>query len=443
MAHVVEVAGPAETDDAVKSAAAAFGEFSRWPSHRRAAVLRAVSAAVFDEKDFFVDAMVRSSGKTRRDAMAEVDRSVQTLLIAAEEALRIEGFEVPMDSAPRGEGRIAIARRFPIGVVAAITPFNAPLNTVCHKVAPALAAGNTVVLKPDIKGARVAVKLASLFYGAGLPPAALNVIHGDAETGEALVTHPLVELVGFTGSEKVGERITAIAGLKRVLLELGGNAPVIVHHDANPEAVARAVVPAAFGMSGQSCISVQRIYIHESVYDAALKLFVEKIAGLRLGPPDDPSTDIGPMVSEEAARRVEAVVRDAVDQGARLVCGGSRNGAYFEPTILADTSLRMTAVCQEIFGPVASVIPYATIDEAFAQANGTSYGLQVGVFTNSLELMRRAATELRFGGLIINEASRWRLDHMPYGGVKRSGFGREGAKYAIEDMTELRMLVIG
>lgn len=443
VAHEVEIAGATEVDAAVAAAAAAFESFGRAPAHLRSRILHAVAKAVAAEKDFFVETMIASSGKTRRDASGEVDRSVETLSIAAEEALRVEGFEVPMDASPRGEGRIAIARRYPIGVVAAITPFNAPLNTVCHKVGPAIAAGNTIVLKPDVKGARVAMKLAQLFKAAGLPDGALNVIHGDAETGEALIRHHQAEVIAFTGSETVGERITGIAGLKRVLLELGGNAPVIVHDDANLEAAVSAIVPAGFGMSGQSCISVQRVYAHQAVFERVLDMLSAKAKALRVGPPEDPATDIGPMVSEEAAKRVEAVVAEAVENGARLVCGGKRDGAYLGPIILTNVSLAMAAAGREIFGPVISVIPYSSIDEVIREANGTPYGLQAGVFTNSLELVMRAARELRFGGVIMNNVSRWRLDHMPYGGVKRSGFGREGAKYAIEDMSELRMLVLG
>lgn len=443
VAHVLGVADRAIVDQAVHAAATAFKTFGRSPSHQRAKILHHVARRVGEERAAFADLMVASSGKTRRDALGEVERSAETLAICAEEALRIEGFEVPMDSSPRGEGRIAIARRFPVGVVAAITPFNAPLNTVCHKIGPALAAANTVVLKPDIRGARVALKLAALFHEAGLLAGALNVIHGDAETGEALVTHPLVDIIGFTGSEATGERITRIAGLKKVLLELGGNAPVIVHSDADLDAAVNAIAPAAFGMSGQSCISVQRIYVHRDVAEAFLEKLVEKVQAFRMGPPEDEASDIGPMVTEAAAERVEKAVATAAEAGARIVCGGKRDGAYLPPTILTNVSLDMVAVGCEIFGPVVSVIPYDTIDEAIEQSNATPYGLQAGVFTDSLELTRRAARELRFGGIIMNNASRWRLDHMPYGGVKRSGFGREGAKYAIEDMTELRMLVLG
>jgi acyl-CoA reductase-like NAD-dependent aldehyde dehydrogenase len=432
-----------QVGESVAAAARAFESYGETPAHARSAVIHKVADAVAAAKDSFVELMIMATGKVRKDAAGEVDRSLETLRIAAEEAVRIAGFEVPMDASPRGEGRIAIARRYPVGVVAAITPFNAPLNTVCHKIAPALAAGNTVVLKPDVRGAPVAMKLAELFAAAGLPAGALNVIHGDAAVGEMLVRHPAVDLVAFTGSDATGERILSIAGLKRVVLELGGNAPFIVHHDADLRRALEAVGPAAFGMSGQSCISVQRVYAHASVFERFVDGLVARATALKVGDPNDPGTDLGPLITEAAARRVEGAIREAIERGARLHCGGARNGAYVTPAVLTHVDLAMTAVGKEIFGPVVSVFPYDDIDEAIADANATPYGLQAGLFTNAMDVILKAGRKLRFGGVIVNGASRWRLDHMPYGGVKRSGIGREGPKYAIEDMTELRMLVLG
>jgi acyl-CoA reductase-like NAD-dependent aldehyde dehydrogenase len=285
--------------------------------------------------------------------------------------------------------------------------------------------------------------LAELALKAGLPPGVLSVIHGDAEIGEALVRHPAVDVVGFTGSEATGERILSIAGLKRVLLELGGNAPAIVHRDANLERALKDLVPASFGMSGQSCISTQRIFAHRDVHDAFLQGLVTGAKAMKVGDPADPAVDIGPMITEDAAKRVEAWIRDAVAQGARLHCGGERRGAVVTPAVLTDVAPTMTVVCKEVFGPVVSVIPYDDEDAVLEQANATPYGLQAGLYTNSLSLMLKAARRLRFGGVNVNAPSRWRLDNMPYGGVKRSGIGREGPKYAIEDMSELRQLVIG
>ena len=433
----------AQIDAAVAAAAKAFKQWGMTPAHARSAVLAKLARAVTEAKPAIVDAMVGIVGKTRRDASGEVDRSVETLAISAEEALRIEGFEIPMDSSPRGEGRIAIARRYPIGVVAAITPFNAPLNTVCHKVGPALAAGNTVVHKPDVRAAKVAVMFAEIATGCGLPAGVLNVIHGDAEVGERLVTHPDVDVIGFTGSEAVGERIRSIAGLRRVLLELGGNAPAIVHHDADLGRAVKDLVGASFGMSGQSCISTQRILVHRDLYEQMVEEMVAGARRLVVGPPGDPATDIGPMITEEAAKRVESWIREAVEQGAKLRCGGERRGTTVTPTVLTDVRPGMTVVCREVFGPVVSMMPYDDVDEAFALANATPYGLQAGLYTNSMDVVMKAMRTLRFGGINVNAPSRWRLDHMPYGGVKRSGIGREGPKYAIEDMMELRQVIMG
>ena len=419
----VHVAGSAHVDRACEAAAAAFQTFGKQKMHARSAILAKVSKEVAAQKSAFVEALIEATGKTRKDASGEVERSTETLSISSEEALRIEGFEVPMEASPRGGGKIAIARRYPIGVVAAITPFNAPLNTVCHKIAPAIAAGNTVVLKPDLRGARVAVMLAKVFRACGMPAGGLNVIHGDAPVGERLVTHPKVEVVGFTGSESTGERIVSIAGLRRVLLELGGNAPAIVHHDADLALAIKDLVPASFGLSGQSCISTAK--------------------ALKCGDPALPQTDVGPMVTEEAAKRVESWVKEAAAGGARVECGGVRHGAIVEPTVITGASHEMTVVCKEVFGPVVSIFGYESLDEVIALANSTPYGLQAGVYTKSLDVAMRAGSELRFGGVIVNGPSRWRLDHMPYGGVKRSGIGREGPRYAIEDMSELRMLVLG
>lgn len=439
----VQLAAAEHVDRAVAAAVAAFRDFGRQPLHARAAILAKVSKQVAADKPALVEALIEATGKTRRDASGEVDRSLETLSISGEEALRIEGFEVPMETSPRGKGRIAIARRHPIGVVGAITPFNAPLNTVCHKIAPAIAAGNTVVLKPDLRGARVAVMLAQIFHRCGMPVGGLNVIHGDAAIGERLVTHPQVEVVGFTGSETTGERITSIAGLKRVLLELGGNAPAIVHHDADLALAVRDLAGASFGLSGQSCISTQRIYVHAQVYRQFVVDLVTTAKALKAGDPAAPDTEIGPMVTEDAAKRVESWVREAAAAGARIECGGGRRGAAMEPTVITGASHAMTVVCKEVFGPVVTVFSYDDFAEVIALANSTPYGLQAGVYTKSLELAMRAGNELRFGGIVINGPSRWRLDHMPYGGVKRSGVGREGPRFAIEDMTELRMLVLG
>lgn len=432
-----------QIEAAVASATQAFKTWGATPAHARSAILAKIAKAVTEAKPQIVEAMIATTGKTRRDASGEVDRSVETLAIAAEETLRIEGFEVPMDASSRGVGKVAFVRRYPVGVVAAITPFNAPLNTVCHKVAPALAAGNTVVHKPDVRAAKVAVMFAEIATQCGLPPGVLNVIHGDAAVGEALVTHPNVDVIGFTGSEAVGTRITSIAGLRRVLLELGGNAPAIVHSDASVDKAVKDLVAASFGMSGQSCISTQRILVHRSLYDRFVAGLVAGAKELKTGAPEDSETDIGPMVSVEAASRVESWIKEAVAQGAVLNCGGQRNGAIVTPAVLTNVRTDMRVVCSEVFGPVVSVMPYDDLNDAFEMANATPYGLQAGLYTNSMDVILKAMSTLRFGSVNINTPSRWRLDHMPYGGVKRSGVGREGPKFAIEDMMELRQVILG
>jgi len=387
--------------------------------------------------------MVAAGGKVWKEALGEVDVSVEILRLSGEEARRIGGEVVPMDSNPAGEGRLAVTMRFPLGVVAALTPLNAPLSVTCNKVGPALAAGNCVVHKPDLRGSAVGARLATIFLAAGLPPGALNVIYGDADVGEALVTHPGVDMVNFTGSNRVGARIVAIAGLKRVVLELGGTGATVVHEDANLPAAAKMCIPASFGLAGQSCVSTQRLYVHRAVVEAFLEHFLPLVDALRAGDPRDPQTDLGPMVSEEAARRVEGWVREAVDGGARLLRGGERRGALLAPTVLSDVTPAMRVVCEEVFGPVVSILPYDDVDAALAAVNDTPFGLQAGLFTGSLDVALRALRTIRTGTVVVNGPSRWRVYHMPYGGVKASGWGREGPRYSIEDMTEERLLVLG
>jgi acyl-CoA reductase-like NAD-dependent aldehyde dehydrogenase len=443
VAALLHAPSPAQIEASVDAAVQAFKTWGKTPAHARSAILAKLARAVTEAKPQIVEMMIATTGKTRRDASGEVDRSAETLAIAAEEALRIEGFEVPMDASPRGVGKVAFVRRYPVGVVAAITPFNAPLNTVCHKVAPALAAGNTVVHKPDVRAAKVALLFAEIAARCGLPPGVLNVIHGDAAVGEALVTHPKVDVIGFTGSEAVGTRITAIAGLRRVLLELGGNAPAIVHKDASLDQAIKDLVAASFGMSGQSCISTQRILVHRDLHDRFVEGLVAGARALKTGLPGEADTDIGPMVSVEAATRVESWIQQAVAQGAVLRCGGQREGAIVAPAVLTNVRADMRVVCEEVFGPVVSVMPYDDVDAAFELANATPYGLQAGLYTNSMDVIMKGMNTLRFGSVNVNAPSRWRLDHMPYGGVKRSGVGREGPKFAIEDMMELRQVVLG
>jgi acyl-CoA reductase-like NAD-dependent aldehyde dehydrogenase len=439
----VSLATRQQVDQAVQAARVAWGAYAEFPAHRRSAILVRAADMLVRQRDELVRMMVTSSGKTWKEGVGEVDVSVELLRLSAEEASRIGGEVVPMDARPAGEGRVAFTVRFPVGVVAAITPFNAPISVTCNKLGPALAAGNCVVHKPDVTGSTVANRLAATFLEAGLPPGVLNVVHGDAEVGEALVRHPGVDLVNFTGSNRVGERIVGIAGLKRVLLELGGIAATIIHADANVERAASMCIAAAFGLSGQSCVSTQRLYVARSSMEAFLHAFLPLVDRLRLGDPMDPQTDLGPMVSEDAAARVEAWIHDAAGAGARILRGGARQGAALAPTVLTDVTPQMRVVCEEVFGPVVSVIPFDRVEDAIAAANDTPYGLQMGIFTSSLDVAMLAMRRLRAGAVVVNGPSRWRVYHMPYGGVKGSGWGREGPRYAIEDMTEQRLVVLG
>lgn len=439
----VWLASAEQVDDAVRSARQAWAAFGSAPAHRRSAILTEAARLVAAQRDEFAHLMVSAGGKVWKEAAGEVDVSAEILRLSAEEARRVGGEIVPMDSNPAGEGRVAFTMRFPVGVVAAITPFNAPLSVACNKIGPAIAGGNCVVHKPDLRGSAVAARLATIFLEAGLPPGALNVIYGDAEVGEALVTHPGVDLINFTGSNRVGSRIVAIAGLRRVLLELGGTGATVVMADANLAAAAKMCIPASFGLAGQSCVSTQRLYVQRSAVEAFLGHFLPLVDAMRVGDPMDPTTDLGPMVSEDAAKRVESWVREAAAAGARVLRGGERRGALLPPTVLIDARPEMRVVCEEVFGPVVTILPFDGLDEALAAVNDTPFGLQAGLFTGSLDAALRALRTIRTGTVVINGPSRWRVYHMPYGGVKASGWGREGPRYSVEDMTEERLLVLG
>lgn len=411
--------------------------------YRRFEILRKAADLLAQRRDEFARTIAQEAGKPLKYARVEVDRAIQTISLSGEEAKRIHGEQVPVDAAPGAEGRLAFTLRVPVGVVCAIAPFNFPLNLVAHKVAPALAAGNAVVLKPATYTPLTSLMLAQLLEEAGLPPGYLNVLVGSGRVvGEALLRHPGIDLYTFTGSPEVGERIKAATGLRRVILELGNNSPNVVAQDANLDQAAKLLARFAYLYAGQFCISVQRIYVEQPAYEPFLEKFVTEARAMKLGDPEDPDTDIGPMISEEDAKRVEAWVEEAVGGGARCILGGSRIGVLYPATILTDVRPEMKVVCQEVFGPVASVVPCATFEEALQQANDTAYGLQAGVFTRNLDRAMKAAKTLRMGGVIVNDTSGFRVDLMPYGGVRRSGIGREGPRYAIEEMTDLRLVVL-
>ncbi|MGD0266949.1 MAG: aldehyde dehydrogenase family protein [Candidatus Methylomirabilota bacterium] len=434
-------ASPEDLDLALDAAVEAFPRVARLPSFERQAILQRAAELVQGRKADLARTIARETGKALKDSLGEIERSVDTLRISGEEAKRIQSFHVPLDGVPMGEGKIALMLRFPVGVVAAITPFNAPFNLMCHKVGPAFAAGNTVVLKPPHQAPLIGMQLGEVMQEAGFPAGALNIVYGAGNVGERLITDLRVDFVTFTGSNRAGEAIRARSGLKRLALELGGDGPTIVHGDADVRTAAITCSRNAFRLAGQSCTSVQRVYVQEAVVDQFLDEVLAFVPTLNVGDPLDPRTDIGTLVDQAAASRVESWVREAEAQGARVLCGGARQGAQMAPTVVTNVTPQMKIVCQEVFGPVVVVVPYRDLTEAIRQVNESRYGLQCGVYSSSLEVAFRAIREIRAGGIIINGTSTWRIDQMPYGGVKQSGIGREGPRYAIEEMTEQRLVV--
>ncbi|SFJ38821.1 aldehyde dehydrogenase family protein [Brevibacillus centrosporus] len=415
----------------------------KMPAYRRSDILRKTADLLESRTESFANLLVLETGKPIREARVEVDRAVQVLRFASEGAKQIHGEEIQLDSAHGGENQFGFTKRYPIGVVVAITPFNFPLNLVLHKVAPAIAAGNTIVLKPAEKTPLSPVMLYQLFMEAGLPAGALNIVMGPGQDlAEPLVKDPRVKRVTFTGSGQVGWKLKELAGHKNVTLELGSNAPNLVFEDADLDAAAAALVRGGVVTSGQACISVQRIYVQRSVYQALLNKLVDGVRALRVGNPLDDATDVGPMITEAAAARAEEWIREAAEQGATVLTGGKRSGALLEPAVLTNVSHEMKVVCQEIFAPVFSVIPFDEEAEAIAQANASDLGLHAGVFTKDISRALRVAEALETGGVWINDASIRRYDHIPYGGVKQSGIGKEGVAYAIEEMTEIKFIGI-
>lgn len=441
----VSAAGPDEYEEATRACVAAAPRLARLPVHERARILRAVSEALRARKDACAATIVSEAGKPLRDARTEVDRAAMTFEVAAEEARRLPGSGevIPMDLAPHGEARTALYRRVPIGPVAGISPFNFPLNLVAHKLAPALAAGNPIVLKPASRTPLSALLLADLMYEAGLPPGALSVLPMTRETGDLLVTDDRYRLLTFTGSAEVGWAMKARAGKKKVVLELGGNAAVIIDEGADIAAAAERVATGGFSAAGQSCISVQRVYVHEAAWATFLAAFVPRVEALVVGDPMDERTAVGPLITPGDVDRIEQWTQDAVTAGATVLCGGHRHSdRIFTPTVLTGVPRNARVCADEAFAPVVVVERVASMAEALAAVNDSAFGLQAGIFTPRLDVALQAFDELEVGGVLVNDVPTWRIDHMPYGGVKDSGLGREGPRYAIEDMTELRLLVV-
>ncbi|MDO8875953.1 MAG: aldehyde dehydrogenase family protein [Pseudolabrys sp.] len=425
---------------ALDAAVKAKTTIANMPGFERAALLRRVSVLLVERAELIAEVMARETGKAIKDARGEVVRSQDTINLSAEEAIRIEGEHIPLDGSSMGAGKIAMMLRFPVGVIGAITPFNAPFNLACHKVGPAIAAGNSIVLKAPPQAPGTVHELARLFVDAGTPTGVLNVLYGD-EVGPLLVRDPRVDFITFTGSSKVGASVKAASGLRPVALELGGAGQTIVHSDAALDEAAPLCARNGMRLAGQSCISVQTIYAHKDVFEAFVRKLVDTVKSMKTGNPCDETTDVGTLIDEAAAQRVEFWVNEAMGAGARALTGGTRDGAAYAPTVLVDVKPDMKVVCNEVFGPVISVIPYDDFDAVCATISASPFGLQCGVFTQSLKLAIRAFRSIRTGGVIINGSSTWRTDQLAYGGVKDSGNGREGPHYAIRHMTEERLML--
>ena len=413
------------------------------PAHERASILDRVAGALEERADEAARLISAEAGKPLKAARVEAARAVSTYTMAAVEARKLAGDVVPMDASPAGVGKLAYTIRVPIGVVGAISPFNFPLNLVAHKIAPALAAGCAVVLKPAGQTPLSALLLAELETDAGLPPGWLSVLCGPAsEIGDVLVEDERVRLITFTGSAGVGWKLRERAPRKRVNLELGNATPVIVAADADLDDAAARLAANAFSFAGQSCISVQRIYVERSAYDGFVERFVPRVDALVVGDPGDDSTDVGPLIAPSERDRVLAWIEEARDAGAQILAGGTLDGELLRPTVIANAPPDAKVSSEEVFGPVCTVSAYDTLDEAVALANGTRYGLQAGIFTRDLKAALAASSALEFGGVTVNEAPTFRADQMPYGGVKDSGNTREGPAYAVSEMTEERLVVL-
>lgn len=432
-----------DVDAAIDAAERAEDIMADMPAYKRADILLKTAALLRERSDDMAKTIAAEAGKALKFARAEVDRAISTFTIAAEEAKRLHGETIPLDAVPAGEGYFGFWTRRPVGVIAAISPFNFPLNLVAHKVAPALASGNTVVLKPATTTPLAAVKLCQILQDAGLPAGAINLVVGSGGTvGEWLTTDARVDKITFTGSPEIGRHILSVAGIKKVTLELGNTSPVVVAPDADLDFVAKRCAVGAFYNSGQVCISVQRIYSEKKVFEPFSEKFVKATEAMVVGDPLDERVDVGPMIDSTEVDRIEGWVKDAQASGAKILTGGKREGTVYYPTVLADVHDEMKVISEEVFAPVASVIASDDFESALRQANDTKFGLQVGVFTKDIDRVFKAVRRLNFGGVIINDTPSFRADHMPYGGNRQSGLGREGVKFAMEDMTNIQLVAI-
>lgn len=440
IAHV-PLASMQEMESAIEKAQDTYENTDSLPTHERIRILNHVAKFIQENSEEFARIIASESSKTIKEARGEVKRTCQTIQICAEEARRINGETINFDQNEGSENRVGYHYRFPVGVVGAITPFNDPLNLVAHKVGPAIASGNAIVVKPASVTPLSALKLAEAFVDAGLPEGYLSVITGAGkDIGDTLVTHPFVQMVSFTGGSEAGEKITAKVGAKKVSMELGSNSPVIVLKDADLNDAVSSCVSGAFSAAGQNCIGVQRIYVENETYPQFLDRFVNQTLGLRVGDKMNDLTDIGPMINEKEAIRVESWVDEAVQDGARVEVGGKREGNYYYPTVLTNVPEHARITQEEIFGPVVIIHRVNDLKQAIEKSNEVNYGLQAGVFTKSINHAFYTIKHMNVGGIMINDSSDYRIDEMPFGGTKGSGVGREGVRYAIESMTEQKVV---
>ncbi len=435
-------AGLPEADEALSLAEIGANAAALLPGWKRAAVLHRLVSLMEQNKEEFIRLLIAEGGKPRRNAEGETIRAIETIRISAEESVRIEGEVLHLDRTQAGEGRIGIVQRFPVGIVLGITPFNFPLNLACHKLGPAVASGNAIILKPASATPLSSLLLGRLLVEAGYPPQAVSVLPCTPVVAERIVADSRIGCLSFTGSPEVGWHLRSISRCGKVTLEHGGNGAVIMHEDGDLALAASRIVEGGFSQAGQVCISVQRVFVHQPVYEDLLQRIGTLVDKLVVGDPADPATDVGPMITEEAARIAADRIESACKGGATLFKGGQRKGSILMPTVLTGTAPGMEVNCREVFAPILSIIPYETFDQAVALVNDSVYGLQAGVFTRDIVRARYAFLHIKTGAVLIGDIPTFRVDQMPYGGVKQSGTGREGPRYAIEEMTETRMMIL-
>lgn len=435
------IAGKDELELAIEKAKAVEEEMREMPSYKKYAILMDIADRIIAKKEHLATILAQEAGKPIKYALGEIDRAAQTFIIAAEESKRLPAEYLPIDWTAAGEGKEGIIKYFPVGLVAGIAPFNFPLNLAVHKIAPAIAAGNPIILKPARSTPLSVLEFAKIVDETELPKGALSILPMDRVAGNQLVTDGRIKMLSFTGSPEVGWMMKSNSGKKKIALELGGNSGVIISESADLELVVKKCVIGAFAYSGQVCIHTQRIYVKDELFEEFTKNFVEQTNQLKVGDPTDPTTDISSMIDEDNAKRVEEWVNEAVEGGAKILTGGRRTNTYFEPTVITNTKHEMKVCSEEVFGPVVTVEKYSSFKEAVEWVNDSEFGLQAGVFTDSIDEMNYAYNQLEVGGVIINDIPTFRVDHMPYGGVKNSGLGREGVKYAIHEMLEPKLMV--